>query len=179
MALHGAKVFTSLDMQSGYWQIPVAAADISKTAFVCHKSLFEFVRMPFGLCNAPGIFRWTMERVLYGLVGEICLVYLDDVVVFGKTKEKHAENWRIILERFRDHNLTLKPSKCSFSKVSLKLLGYIVGADGIFWPRWTKSYSCPSSTIHGKSAENRKHFRFRMVMEHLTNVYNWNWFFFL
>ena len=129
--LQGAKVFTTLDMQSGYWQIPVAAADIPKTAFVCHKGLFEFVRMPFGLCNAPGIFQRTMERVLHGLVGEICLVYLDDVVVFGKTKEEHALNLRLVLERFRDHNLTLKPSKCSFSKVALKLLGYIVGADGI------------------------------------------------
>ena len=101
------------------------------TTFVCHKGLFEFVRMPFGLCNAPGISRRTMERVLHGLVGEMCLVYLDVVVVFCKTKEEHAENLHLVLERFRDHNLTLKPSKCSFSKVALKKSWYIVGTDGI------------------------------------------------
>ena len=118
-------------MQMGYWQIPVAVADILKTAFVCHKGLLEFVRMPCGLCNAPGIFQRTMECVLHGFVGEICLVCLDDVVVFGKTKVGHAENLRLVLEPFRDHNLTLKPLKYSFFKVALKLLGYILGADGI------------------------------------------------
>ena len=67
--LQGAKVFTTLDMQGVYWQSPVAATDIPKRAFVCHKGLFKFVRMPFGLCNAPGIFQGTMERILHGLVG--------------------------------------------------------------------------------------------------------------
>ena len=67
--LQGANVFTTLDMQSVYWQSPVAATHIQKRAFVCHKGLFKFVHLPFGVCNAPGIFQWTMERILHGLVG--------------------------------------------------------------------------------------------------------------
>ena len=76
--LDGAKVFTTLDLKSGYWQIPIAAPDQPKSAFITHMGLFEFQRMPFGLCNAPGIFQRTMNKVLHGLVGKRCLVYLDD-----------------------------------------------------------------------------------------------------
>ena len=67
--LHGTKVFTTLDLKSGYWQIPIATPDQPKSAFITHMGLFEFQRMPFGLCNATGIFQRTMNKVLHGLVG--------------------------------------------------------------------------------------------------------------
>ena len=129
--LSGAKYFSTLDLKSGYWQIPVAKRDIKKTAFICHSGLYEFLRMPFGLANAPAIFQRTMERVLHGLIGKTCLVYLDDLVVFGTTPEDHLANLRLVFERLRKFNLTVKPSKCSFNKTEILLLGYVIDKNGI------------------------------------------------
>ena len=129
--LHGAKVFTTLDLKSGYWQIPIATPDQPKSAFITHMGLFEFQRMPFGLCNAPGIFQRTMNKVLHGLVGKRCLVYLDGVIVFSKDDGEHLNNLQIVLDCLRHYKLTLKPSKCHFLKKSVDLLGYIVDGTGI------------------------------------------------
>ena len=81
----GAKYFSSLDLMSGYWQVPVAEADTSKTAFVTPDGLYKFVRLPFGLNNAPSTFQRLIDRVLARLKWQMCLVYLDDVLVFGKS----------------------------------------------------------------------------------------------
>ena len=81
----GAKYFSSLDLMSGYWQVPVAEADTSKAAFVTPDGLYEFVRLPFGLNNAPSTFQRLIDRVLARLKWQMCLVYLDDVLVFGKS----------------------------------------------------------------------------------------------
>ncbi len=81
----GAKYFSSLDLMSGYWQVPVAEADTCKTAFVTPDGLYEFVRLPFGLNNAPSTFQRLIDRVLARLKWQMCLVYLDDVLVFGKS----------------------------------------------------------------------------------------------
>ncbi len=129
--LQGARIFSTLDLKSGYWQIPVAEADISKTAFICHKGLFEFLRMPFGLAAAPSQFQRSIEGVLHGLIGEACFVYLDDIVVFGSTQEEHLENLRKVMKRFRKFNFTLNPSKCKFARPSVLLLGYTISANGI------------------------------------------------
>ena len=83
-ALSGAKVFTTLDLASGYWQVEMSAADREKTAFATRHGLFEFQVMPFGLYNAPGTFQRLMEFVLAGLQWQKCLVYLDDVIVYGR-----------------------------------------------------------------------------------------------
>ena len=74
--LEGASIFSTLDLKSGYWQIPVSPEDQPKTAFVCHTGLYEFKRMPFGLANAPAVFQRTMDRVLQGLIGKCCFVYI-------------------------------------------------------------------------------------------------------
>ena len=73
--LQGARVFTCLDLKAAYNQISVSEQDIPKTAFICHRGLFEYLRMPFGLCNAPAVFQRTVESVLHGLVGTACFVY--------------------------------------------------------------------------------------------------------
>ena len=83
--LSGAQWFSTLDLASRYWQMDVAEEDQHKTAFVTHKGLFHFKVLPFGLTNAPATFERLMERVLHGLQWERCLVYLDDIITFGKS----------------------------------------------------------------------------------------------
>ena len=94
-ALHGAKWFSTLDLKSGYWQVPIAEQDKEKTAFrTSSGQLFEFNQVPFGLCNAPATFSRLMDRVLAGLHWETCLFYLDDIIVFSSTWEEHLARLR-------------------------------------------------------------------------------------
>jgi len=104
--------FCTLDLKSGYWQVPMAPEDIEKTAFVTHSGLYEYLVMPFGLTNAPATFERMMERVLRGLQWKRCLVYLDDIIVFGSDYAQTLSNLREICERLREANLTCKPKKC-------------------------------------------------------------------
>jgi hypothetical protein len=129
--LGGATIFSTLDLKSGYWQIPMAEKDVGKTAFTCHLGLFEFVRMPFGLTNAPAIFQRAMTKALQGLVGKICMVYIDDIVVYSKTPQEHAKHLTQIFERLRQVGLQLKPSKCFIGLPELELLGFRISGRGI------------------------------------------------
>ena len=129
--LQGARVFTCLNLKAAYNQISVSEQDIPKTAFICHRGLFEYLRMPFGLCNAPAVFQRTIESVLHGLIGTACFVYLDDVVVFGYNEEEHLRNLELVLEQFREFNLTVNPSKCKFAQSKVLLLGYTISEHGI------------------------------------------------
>ena len=91
-ALRGAKFYSTIDLQSGYWQVQMDPADKEKTAFVTKRGLFQFRCMPFGLCNAGACFERLMECVLAGLNWQICLLYLDDVIRFSDTFENHIES---------------------------------------------------------------------------------------
>ena len=94
-ALHGAKWFSTLDLKSGYWQVPITEQDKAKTAFrTSSGQLFEFNQVPFGLCNAPATFSRLMDRVLGDLHWETCLFYLDDIIVFSSTWEEHLTRLR-------------------------------------------------------------------------------------
>ena len=127
----GSTIFSTLDLRSGYWQVPMSTDSIQKTAFTCHLGLFEFTRMPFGLTNAPAIFQRSMNKVLSGLIGRCCMVYIDDIVIFSHTPEEHAQHLEEVFERLRQAGLQLKPSKCSFGLSKIDLLGHSVSADGI------------------------------------------------
>jgi len=129
--LQGKSVFSTLDLKSGFFQIPLSEEDSEKTAFVCHCGLFEFTRMPMGLCNSPSIFQRTMEKVLQGYIGVICMIYMDDIVIFSNNKEEHVKHLQMIFDRLREHGITLNPKKCVFGMSELKLLGYIINSQGI------------------------------------------------
>ena len=124
-----ARYFTTLDMASSYWQVAIEPESPEKTAFATYSGLFEFQRMPFGLANAPATFQCLMAIVLAGLARKICLVYLDDVLVVGKTLEE--QNLTKVLESFQGAELRLNVKKCNFAQAEVEYLGHIVSVDGI------------------------------------------------
>ncbi len=130
-ALSGSQWFSCVDMKSGYWQVGMDEADQQKTAFVTRRGLWHWKVMPFGLCNAPGTFERLMDLVLRGLNWEHCLVYLDDVIIIGRTFQEHLENLHLVWSRFRNANLKMKPSKCKLYQRSVKFLGHIVSEKGV------------------------------------------------
>ena len=131
-ALHGAKWFSTLDLKSGYWQVPIAEQDKEKTAFrTSSGQLFEFNQVPFGLCNAPATFSRLMDRVLAGLHWETCLFYLDDIIVFSSTWEEHLARLREVFERLRHAKLKLGASKCTFAAKEVSYLGHRVTEEGL------------------------------------------------
>ena len=132
-ALAGVKVFITLDLASGYWQVEVDIADHEKTAFTTRHGhgLFEFQVMPFGLCNAPGTFQRLMEFVLAGLQWQTCLVYLDDVIVYGRDFDEHLKRLREVFERLRQAGLKLKPSKCFLLRPRVPYLGHVISTEGV------------------------------------------------
>ncbi|CAG2224863.1 Retrovirus-related Pol polyprotein from transposon 297 [Mytilus edulis] len=130
-SLGNNKWFSTIDLASGYWQVLVDEKDRPKTAFSCHKGLFQFKVMPFGLCNAPSCFERLMDIVLKGYQWERCMCYLDDVIIFGPTFEKALENLDLVFDRFRKASLKLKPKKCFLFQHQVLYLGHLVSDKGI------------------------------------------------
>ena len=130
-ALACCKWFTTLDLLSGYWQVEVDPKDREKTAFTTYDGLFEFLKTSFGLCNAPAAFQRLMDLVLAGLQWTNCLVYLDDLLIIGKSFEEHSQNLQLVFERLRRAGLKLKPSKCAVCQKEVMYLGHVVSSDGI------------------------------------------------
>ena len=124
-------IFSSMDLLSGFWQLPVAEEDRHKTAFISSRGLFEFLVMPFGLTNAPPSFQRAMDAVLAGFKWLFCMVYIDDIVVFSATIDEHLSHLHKVFTRLRDYNLKLKPSKLQLFHTDLPFLGHRVSADGI------------------------------------------------
>ena len=129
--LHGATVFSSLDLQSGYHQTRIQDEDVEKTAFKTPMGLYQFRVLAFGLTNAPATFQNVMNDVFRHHLGKFVLVYLDDILVVSKSPEEHEHHLQVVLDLLRKHDLYAKLSKCEFSKPELQFLGHIVGRDGI------------------------------------------------
>ena len=129
--LHGAKLFSTLDLQAGYWQIEVKPEDRPKTAFITRSGLFEYVTMPFGLCNAPSTFERCMELIMKGLQWKTLLIYLDDLIVFSSTFDEHIERLDEVLTRLGNAGLKLKPSKCHLFQEKVLFLGHLVTSKGV------------------------------------------------
>ena len=131
-ALHGARWFSTLDLKSGYWQVPIMERDKEKTAFrTSSGQLYEFNQVPFGLCNAPATFSRLMDRVLSGLHWETCLFYLDDIIVFSSTWEEHLARLRQVFEKLRHANFKLGVEKCAFTAKEVTYLGHRVMEEGL------------------------------------------------
>ena len=131
-ALSGARYFSNVDLKAGYFQIPVAEKDRPKTAFSFPGGgLWQFKRMPMGMSNSAPVFERLMEKVLSGLTWKICLVYLDDIIIFSKSFESHIENLQEVFLRLREANLKLSPKKCHFFQKKVKFLGHVVSEEGV------------------------------------------------
>ena len=132
-ALSGSTWFSTLDLQSGYWQVEMSEEHREKTAFVAGSGLgfYQFKVMPFGLCNAPATFERLMERVLTGLQWQTCLLYLDDIVTYGQSFQQALERLEEILQRLKAAGLKLSPKKCNLFQRSVTFLGHEVSEKGI------------------------------------------------
>lgn len=126
-----AQYFTTLDLAKGFHQILIKEEDRAKTAFSTPLGHYEFVRMPFGLKNAPATFQRLMNSVLRDYINKICVVYLDDILIFSTTAEEHMDNIRKIFDRLRQHNLRIQIDKCNFFATSTEYLGHILTTEGV------------------------------------------------
>ena len=127
--LTGATVFSKLDSNCGFWQIPLEESSRELTTFITPFGRYRFNKLPFGICSAPEHFQRRMSEILAGLEGVI--VHIDDVLVYGKTQEEHDERLHGVLKRIASAGGTLNKDKCEFSKDTLTFLGHIVGRQGV------------------------------------------------
>ena len=130
-SMNGAVWFSTLDLRSGYHNIPIKEADRDKTAFITRRGCFRYKVMPFGLTCAPSVFQRLMDLVLCGLTYETCLVYLDDIIVFSRDFDSHMERLQEIFSRLRNANLKLHVKKCCLFQRRVDFLGHVLTESGI------------------------------------------------
>ena len=129
--LAGAKVFSKIDLRSGYHQIKIKPEDIPKTSFSTRYGLYEYLVMSFGLTNALAHFMYLMNSVFMLKLDKFVVVFIDDILVFYKNEEEHAEHLCIVLQRLRKHQLYAKFSKCEFWLKKVPFLGHVLSEKGI------------------------------------------------
>ena len=129
--LHGASVFSKIDLRSGYHQILVKAEDVQKTAFRSRYGHYEYVVMPFGVTNAPALFMDYMNRIFRPFLDKFVVVFIDDILIYSRTHEEHAEHLRVVLGILREKQLFAKLPKCDFWMKEVQFLGHMISAQGI------------------------------------------------
>lgn len=129
--LSGARWFSTIDLASGYNQVPVNKPDRPKTAFCTPFGLFEFNRMPFGLCNAPSTFQRLMQRMFGDQQGQSLLLYLDEIIVFSSSVDQHLQRLEMVLGRLQREGLKAKLEKCAFFQQQVAYLGHIISSEGV------------------------------------------------
>jgi hypothetical protein len=129
--MRGAKVFSKIDLRSGYHQLKIRMEDIPKTAFTSRYGLYEFTVMSFGLTNAPAYFLYLMKKVFMEYLDKLVVVFINDILVFSRNEEEHEEHLRLVLQKLREHQLYAKFSKCDFWLKEVSFLGNIITDGGI------------------------------------------------
>ncbi len=130
-SLSGATIFSTLDLNSGFWQVPMEPASKQKTTFITSGGLYHFNVMPFGLKIAPATFQRLMEIVLRELLGIICFVYIDDIIIYSSTMERHFADIQVILKKLQSSGLTLNLRKCKLCLHEISFLGHVVNSQGV------------------------------------------------
>ena len=127
--LNGSRIFSTIDLRSGYYHIGLTEGSRPKSAFVVPMGKFEFLRTPFGLSQAPAYFQLLINNVLQGC-SKFAMGYLDDIIIFSKTEEEHLEHLERIFKKLREYGLKMKREKCDFFKKHLQYLGHLVSEEG-------------------------------------------------
>lgn len=127
--ISGAKLFSKLDANAGYWQAPLSPESSEMTTFITPFGRYQFLRLPFGISTAPEFFQREMLRILQGLQGTTC--HMDDILIYGKDEAEHDRRLDAVLKTLTKAGVTLNPQKCQFRKTKIEFLGHILDADGI------------------------------------------------
>ncbi|GBG70429.1 hypothetical protein CBR_g6557 [Chara braunii] len=129
--VQGCRYFSKIDLKSGYHQIAIRPEDQHKTAFQTRYGLYEFVVMPFGLCNAPGTFQHAMNRIFRDYLDKFVIVYLDDILIFSRTVDEHVAHLDKVLSLLRQHKFKINGEKCEFGRTRILYLGHEISAEGL------------------------------------------------
>ena len=128
--LQGAKVFSKVNLRSGYHQLKIREQDIPKTTFTTRYGLHEYTIMSFGLTNAFAYFMSMMNKVFMEFLDKFVVVFIDDILVYLKNEEEHKEHLRLVLEKLREHQLYAKFNKCEFWLKEVRFLGHVISGEG-------------------------------------------------
>ncbi|WVZ80158.1 hypothetical protein U9M48_027657, partial [Paspalum notatum var. saurae] len=160
--LAGPKVFSKIDLRSGYYQIKIREEDIPKTAFSTRYGLYEYLVMSFGLTNAPAFFMYMMNLVFMNELDKFVVVFIDDILIYSKIEEEHKEHLRIVLTWLREHKLYSKFSKCAFWLKKVSFLGHILSEKGVavdpsYYRRFIKDFSKTAKPMTSLTNKNAKY----------------------